>query len=157
MQRAEFIFLMIPLIVLAVSFFLLRCTGFLGAEALDNWNLPLRIALFLMFMLTASAHWGKGRPDLIRMLPPSLPNAAGLVTITGILEIAGAIGLLPPSTARLAAICLALLLLALFPANMRAARERLTIMGRPAPGLVIRGMIQLIFLMALAGVAAQNP
>ena len=50
---------MIPLIVLLISFAVLRLTGYLGLAPLDNWNLPLRIALFLMFMLTSSAHWGR--------------------------------------------------------------------------------------------------
>jgi uncharacterized membrane protein len=145
---------MVPLIVLVSSFVVLRAAGFLGVAALGNWDTALRIALCLMFLVTASAHWGKGRPDLIRMVPSGFPQAALLVTVTGILEILGAIGLLVPVTARLAAACLAVLLLALFPANVRAARERLTILGRPAPRLVVRGVIQVIFLAALLAVAA---
>jgi uncharacterized membrane protein len=64
------------------------------------------------------------------------------------------VGLLIPLTTRAAAICLAILLVGMFPANMRAARERLTILGRPAPGLVVRGALQLIFIGALIAVAA---
>jgi uncharacterized membrane protein len=144
---------MVPLIVLLVSFAILRSVGLLGISALNSVNLPLRIALFIMFLLTASAHWGKGRPDLVRMVPPAFPRPELLVTVTGILEILGAIGLLVPATSRLAAICLAVLLLALFPANIRAAREHLTILGRPVPGLFVRGLIQLVFISALATVA----
>jgi uncharacterized membrane protein len=91
----------------------------------------LRAALGLMFFLTASAHWGKRRRDPIRMVPPILPRPDLLVTVTGLLEISGATGLCIPSTARAAGICLALLLVALFPANIHAAREKLTIAGRP--------------------------
>jgi uncharacterized membrane protein len=144
---------MIPFIVLVVSFVALRSAGFLGVTALDNVDLPLRIALFLMFLLTASAHWGKGRPDLVRMVPPVFGHAEALVTITGVFEILGAIGLLLPLASRPAAVGLAILLLALFPANIRAAREHLTILGRPAPGLLVRGAIQLVFLSALVTVA----
>jgi uncharacterized membrane protein len=140
---------MIPLLVLLVSFAVLRGVGFLGVAALSDVNLPLRIALCLMFLLTASAHWGRGRADLIRMVPTVFSNPGALVTISGALEILGAIGLIVPWTARIAAACLGVLLLALFPANVRAARERLTIMGRPAPGLVMRGAIQVVFLAAL--------
>ena len=53
--------------VLLVSLAAFRVAGYLGVATLDNCNLPLRIALFLMFLVTASAHWGRGRPDLIRM------------------------------------------------------------------------------------------
>jgi uncharacterized membrane protein len=145
----------IPLFVLLASFAVLRAIGLLGVTALNNVDLPLRIALFLMFLVTASAHWGRGRPDLIRMVPPALPYPGMLVSITGVLEILGAAGLLVPVTVRAAAACLALLLLALFPANARAARAHLTILGRPAPGLMLRGAIQAVFLAALVVVMAQ--
>jgi uncharacterized membrane protein len=144
----------VPAVVLLASFARLRLAGFLGIAALDNWNLPLRIALFLMFLLTASAHWGRGRPDLIRMVPSVFPFPATIITITGVLEILGAVGLLLPLTARAAAICLAILLAAMFPANIRAAREDLTIMGRPATALPLRTLLQLMFIGALLAVAA---
>lgn len=140
---------MIPLIVLLVSFAALRCAGLLGVTMLNNVDLPLRLALFFMFLVTASAHWGRGRGDLIRMVPRAFPRAGLLVSITGFLEILGAFGLLLPATARIAAACLAILLVALFPANVRAARQRLTILGRPAPSLVVRGAMQAVFLAAL--------
>lgn len=118
---------MVPAIVLVVGFAVLRGAGFLGVAALNNWDTPLRVALSVMFLVTASAHWGRGRPDLIRMVPANFPSAGTIVTITGILEILGAVGLLIPFTARAAALCLAVLLLAMFPANIRAWREGLTI------------------------------
>ena len=147
---------MVPAIVLAASFVFLRCAGLLGVRALDNWDLPLRIAFCLMFLLTASAHWGKGRPDLIRMVPARFGNAAAIITITGILEILGAVGLLIPFTAQVAAICLANLLAVMFPANIRAARERITIMGRPATRLAIRAPMQAIFILALVAIAVHK-
>ena len=147
---------MVPAVVLVVSFAVLRCVGFLGVGVLDNWDVPLRVALFLMFLVTASAHWGRGRSDLIRMVPSVFPAAGTIITITGILEILGAVGLLVPLFARAAAICLAILLIAMFPANMRAARERLTILGRPAMSLAVRGANQLMFVIALLSVALKN-
>ena len=147
---------MVVLMVLLVSLAALRVTGFLGVAALDNWNLPLRLALCLMFMVAASAHWGRGRADLIRMVPAALPAPGILVTMTGLLEIAGAVGLLLPQTARAAAICLAVLLVALFPANVRAARHGFTILGRPAMSVAVRGAVQAVFIVALLGVAALN-
>lgn len=147
---------MIAALVLLVSLALLRLSGFLGLEPLNNWNLPLRIALFLMFILTASAHWGRGRPDLIRMVPAAFPAPNLIVTITGVLEILGGIGLLIPRTACVAAICLAVLLIAIFPANVRAARQGFTIMGRPAMSVPVRGSMQALFIAALVAVAVQN-
>jgi uncharacterized membrane protein len=147
---------MVPLFILLLSFVVLRGAGFLGVTALNNLDLPLRIAISLMFLVTASAHWGKGRPDLVRMVPPVFPHPSILVSVTGVLEILGAVGLLVSVTTRLAAVCLAILLVALFPANIRAAREHLTILGRPAPGLLVRGAIQVIFLSVLIIVIVRN-
>lgn len=149
--------IVIPFLVLLLSFALLRVAGLLGVSALNNVDWPLRIAFCLMFFLTASAHWGKGRADLIQMVPPNFPKPAMLVSTTGVFEILGAVGLLVPSTARWAAVCLAILLVALFPANVRAARHHLTILGRPTPGLLVRGLMQIIFIAALVVIAAHHP
>jgi uncharacterized membrane protein len=46
-------------------------------------------------------------------------------------------------------VCLAALLIALFPANVRAARENLTIGGRPATPLPLRAPLQLVFISVL--------
>lgn len=56
-----------------------------------------------MFLVTASAHWGVRSPDLVRMVPLTFPDAELLVTITGVAEIAGAVGLLVPRLAPWAA------------------------------------------------------
>lgn len=144
---------MAPLIVLVVSAVAFWLVGVAGVRMFHDPSLVLRAALALMFCLTASAHWGKRRPDLIRMVPSALPHPDWLVTITGVLEIVGAVGLLVPVTARAACICLAVMLVALFPANVRAAREQLTIAGQRVPNLPVRGLIQLVFLATLAAAA----
>jgi uncharacterized membrane protein len=144
---------MIPLIVLALLAVAFSLAGRLGVPFAWGWWTSLRMALAGMFFLTASAHWGKRRSDLVRMVPPVFPKPELLVTLTGILEVMGAIGLLLPSTARLAAFSLCLLLLCLFPANFRAAREKLTIGGRPVPALLPRAAIQVVFVAATLAVA----
>ncbi|MBV9266882.1 MAG: DoxX family protein [Acidobacteriaceae bacterium] len=144
---------MAPFVVLVVASLAFWLAGRLGVTTFQHISTVLRMALALMFLLTASAHWGKRRPDLIRMVPPQFPRPDLLVTISGMLEIAGAIGLLIPSTATAAAICLALLLLALFPANVHAARKNLTIAGQPVPGIAMRTAIQIVFVAALVSAA----
>ena len=49
-----------------------------------------------MFVVTARAHFGRQRADLVRMVPPGLPHPRGLVTATGALELLGALGLAVP-------------------------------------------------------------
>ena len=150
---------MIPLIVLLISTLLLRGIGAAGAGLLSSWTWCLRGGLALMFLFTASAHWGKRRGDLIAMVPRLFPRADLMVSVTGVLEILGAMGLLISGTATAAAVCLAVLLIALFPANVRAAREDLTIGGRPATPLPLRALLQLVFISALmvAGFAGALP
>jgi uncharacterized membrane protein len=140
---------MAPFIVLVASFVILRTAGFFGVAALANDLMCLRGALALMFFLTASAHWGSRRPDLVRMVPPAFRHPELLVTLTGVAEVVGAVGLLVPSLAPWAAGGLAALLVAVFPANVHAARQGLTIGGRPATPLVARAVLQVVFLAAL--------
>ncbi|MEC3916189.1 DoxX family protein [Nocardia sp. CDC160] len=138
---------MAPLIVLIVVTGLARIAGWLHAtDWLDSWPHAVRIGLAAMFALTASAHFLQPRRDgLIAMVPPRLPNPAALVTLTGFLELAGAIGLLIPWAAPLAAICLAVMLVFLFPANVRAARTGSDIQTMPLPA---RGLVQVLFIAA---------
>jgi uncharacterized membrane protein len=140
---------MLPFIVLVIATLLLRAIGVTGVGFLNSWAWCLRGGLALMFLLTASAHWGKQRGDLIAMVPRVFPRPDLLVSATGVFEILGAVGLLIPAIAPVAAACLAMLLIALFPANIRAARERLTIGGRPATVLPLRALLQLVFIVAV--------
>lgn len=144
---------MAPFLVLVFAAITFWSLGRAGVEAFEHSGSVLRIALGLMFLLTASAHWGKRRPDLIRMVPPAFPRPDRLVTITGVLELLGAIGLFIPRTAPAAAICLAALLIAMFPANVYAARHNLTIAGHRMPPLPVRAAIQVVLVAALAGAA----
>ncbi|GGS34233.1 MULTISPECIES: DoxX family protein [Actinokineospora] len=135
---------MAPLVVLIAVTALARLAGLVGVDWLDSWPHAARLGLAAMFLLTASAHFTEPRrTHLIAMVPPALPNPAALVTLTGVLEIAGAIGLLVPSTAKIAAACLAALLVAMFPANIRAARAGGGIKTMPLP---LRALVQLAFI-----------
>jgi uncharacterized membrane protein len=143
---------MVPFIVLVGLFALFSLLGYFQLPVHYGWWTSLRLALAGMFLLTASAHWGKRRTGLIRMVPPAFPRPDLLVTATGILELLGAIGLVLPMVARYAALGLALMLLAVFPANVHAARERLTIAGRHVESLVPRTLLQIVFLVATMAV-----
>lgn len=145
---------MVPLIALALGATLARLAGLAGVDALDGWHPALRVGLALMFVVTGCAHFGSGRrADLIAMVPPRLPRPALLVSVTGVLELAGAVALLVPATARPAAALLALLMVAMFPANVSAARRKLTLSGRPVTPLGARTVLQVVFLAAAIWIA----
>ncbi|MEV4758028.1 DoxX family protein [Micromonospora sp. NPDC049559] len=147
---------MAPLIALVAGFVAARLAGLAGVAALDGWHPALRVGLALMFLVTASAHFVKLRADLVAMVPPALPRPELLVTVTGLLELAGAVGLLIPATSRWAAAGLALLLLAMFPANVSAARRGLTLGGRPVTPIGRRTVEQVCYL-ALAVAVLVGP
>jgi uncharacterized membrane protein len=150
---------MAPLIVMLIGWLGARSLGFAGVwPQADSWNGALRIALAAMFMFTAVSHFHpRTRPDLIRMVPARLPAPAMLVSATGVLELLGAIGLLVPQALPAAAYGLMALLVAMFPANVQAAREGLMIAGRRAMPLLWRLPLQLFWIGALWWVRSPRP
>ena len=117
---------------------------------LRPWPVALRGGLAALFTTTGLAHFMGMRAELIAMVPPALPNPGLLVTITGVLELAGALGLLLRPTAPWAAGCLAALLVALYPANVYAALEGVT--TAPEDWLLPRTLMQVLWLAAAVAV-----
>lgn len=146
---------MAPLIVMLTLWLLVRALGAAGWIArAGTWKNALRFALAGMFVFTAASHFHPStRPDLVRMVPPVLPAPELLVTVTGVFEVAGAVGLLFRQSAPAAAWGLIALLAAMFPANAYAAREGLLIAGREASPLIWRLPLQLFWMWALWWVA----
>src|SRR5262245_35754567 len=140
---------MVPFYFMIVGIAIARVGGVLGVGALDDWHVATRAGLALMFVVTGSAHFTGTRRDLVRMVPPQLPNPEALVTLTGVAELAGAAGLVVPSTARLAAYALIVLLIAMFPANIHAAKIGHTIGGRPHTPMTFRAPLQLLWIALL--------
>lgn len=114
---------MAPLITLLTGSLLARIVGRLGVDYVDNWGRAIAVGLAAMFLVTGAAHFAPPlRAQLIAIVPPSLPAPGLLVSVTGVLELFGAVGLLLPATRVAAAGCLLLLMLVMFPANVYAAR-----------------------------------
>lgn len=141
-----------PFIALVAVTAILVGLGVAGVRPLRRWPVPLRGGLAAMFTLTGVAHFVGMREELISYVPPVLPEPALLVTVTGVLELAGAAGLLIRRTAPLAAGCLAALLVVMFPANLYAAFAGIATdpLSQPVP----RTLLQLIFLVAAIIVVA---
>lgn len=100
-----------------------RVAGWLGIDHVDSWPSAIAVGLAAMFVLTGVAHFVNPlRRDMVAIVPPRLPAPALLVTVTGVLELLGAVGLLYPPTRVPAAVGLFTLMLVMFPANVYAAR-----------------------------------
>jgi len=137
---------MLVLIVLVAFILLFRGLGFAGAPAFASWSSDVRDGLAVMLLFTASAHFTPMKEDLIRMTPPWVPLPRAMVFFTGLCELAGAIGLVIPATRRAAGIALILFFIAVLPANIHAARAKVTLRGRPATPLWLRVPMQILFI-----------
>ena len=137
---------MISLFVLVVSFIVLRGLGALGVKQLSSWRGSGRIALVIMFLFTGFSHFSSLKHDFAAMIPAPLPNDLWVIYLAGIFEIAGAVGLLIPRTRRLAAVCLVLLLVAMFPANVNAIINEIPLGGNAPTPLWLRAPMQLLYI-----------
>lgn len=140
---------MAVLIVLFASWLIFRGIGAVGVGALATWRHSAVYALAVMFVFTGIAHFNKMKHDLARMIPSAFPKPLLLIYITGVLEFLGAAGLLLPQFRRLAGICLAIMLVGLFVANVNAALKGVTLRGKPATSLWLRTPMQIFFIALL--------
>ena len=137
---------MAPLICLVVVTASARLAGWLGWHYTTGWPAAVAVGLAAMFVVTGVAHFAPPlRDGLIAIVPPGLPAPGLLVTMTGVLELLGAVGLLIPQTRVAAAACLALLMVAMFPANIYAAGAKRSEHAPHTP-LVPRTLMQALFL-----------
>jgi uncharacterized membrane protein len=103
-----------------------------------------RISLALLFLFTGLGHFVNPQP-MADMLPAWVPARVPIIYATGLLEWAGAAGLVVPRYSRVAGICLLAFLIAVFPANVFAALNHVAMGGHetgPAY-LFVRGPFQL--------------
>jgi len=144
---------MAPLIALLMGSIAARIAGWLGVGYANSWTAAIAVGLAAMFVLTGVAHFAPAmRRNLIAIVPPRLPAPGLLVTVTGVLELLGAAGLLLPATRVAAAVCLLALMLAMFPANVYASR----IPNPPTSmttRLSLRSAVEVVFLAAAVAVA----
>lgn len=80
----------------------------------------LRALLALAFVAAGILHFVRPR-TYVRIVPDYLPAPELLVSVSGVAEVLGGVGLLLPATRRAAGIGLVTLLLAIFPANVEMA------------------------------------
>lgn len=137
---------MVPLIALVVVTLGARLAGSLVWDYTNGWPAAVAVGLAAMFLITGIAHFVQPlRGGLIAIVPPNLPAPGLLVTTTGALELLGAAGLLIPQTRAAAAVCLAVLMVAMFPANVYAAGAKRSEHAPDTP-LVPRTLMQALFL-----------
>ena len=105
--------------------------------------LPLLVSGVLLHFFRAHA--------TASIIPPSIPAPMFFAVFTGVCEIAGAVGLFVPRSRRTAAFWIAIMMVAVFPANIYAAGQ--VIDGLHMPSVPVRLAMQVVYivLVLLAG------
>ncbi|RUO66268.1 Uncharacterized membrane protein [Pseudidiomarina planktonica] len=111
-----------------------------------TWQHSLRLSVAVVFVTTGIAHFTELKHDMLAMLPSPVPKQMWIIYATGLLEFAGAIGILVPRFAKLTGICLILFLICVFPANINAALNDIPFNDRPATPLFLRTFIQALLI-----------
>nr|WP_199754962.1 DoxX family protein [Amycolatopsis sp. WAC 04197] len=137
---------LVPVLMLIAVTATLSLLGVFGVRRLKPWPVAVRGGVAALFVTTGLAHFIGMREELVAMVPPALPAPGLLVTVTGVLELAGAAGMLWSRTAPWASAGLTLLLLGMFPANVyKALHGPVT---STMDELVPRSLMQVVFLAA---------
>lgn len=103
------------------------------------------ILLILLFIIAGINHFEN--PDFyVSIIPPYFPLHHELSSITGFLEIFGALGLLFAKTRKISGYGLVLLLIAIFPANIHMAMNPDNFPEYSPLSLYLRLPLQLLFI-----------
>lgn len=106
--------------ILILIFALLYVPNVFGFSFLPGAKAKMRVALGASFVIVGVLHF-VATDTFALIVPPFLPYKTEIVLLSGVFEILGGIALLTPRLQRLSAICLILLLIAVFPANIYMA------------------------------------
>jgi uncharacterized membrane protein len=108
-----------------------------------------RIALTAcaLFFMGAGVFHFRRPGSYVKIVPPFIPWPLAMVYISGAAEIAGGVGLLLPSLRRGAAWGLVVLLVAVFPANVYMALDRVQITANPLPDWLLWARLPLQFVL----------
>ena len=121
-----------------VFLFLLLVTPFVLLTAIQRFAAfeiaaakRARVGVTLFFLVTALAHFFNTEA-MAEMIPPSIPYRVELIYLTGIFELLGAVGVWIPRLVRLTGLLLIIMLIAVLPANIYSALNRVEYGGHGA-------------------------
>ena len=123
--------LLVLFLLLIVPYLLLSLAGRWSSKVQLAPSKRARVGLSLFFIFTGLGHFTRTQ-EMAAMLPLSVPYRIELVYLTGILELLGAIGVWIPRLTRLTGFLLILMLIALLPANIYSAINRVDFGGHKA-------------------------
>jgi uncharacterized membrane protein len=123
--------LLFLLLLLIAPYLLLTLVGSWVAGFKISPAKRARVSLSLFFIFTSIGHFIRTQ-EMAAMLPPAVSYRIGLIYLTGVLELLGAIGVWIPRLARSTGLLLILMLIGLLPANVYSAINRIDFGGHGA-------------------------
>lgn len=138
-----------PLIVLLLVF-VISLFGFKLSKGTFELAEAGRIAMSAMLLFTAIGHFAFSK-GMAMMVPDFIPNKVAVVYLTGLLEVAAAIGLFVPALRVWTGWLLILFLILVLPANIQASIKQInyqkgTLDGPGLSYLWFRVPLQLLFI-----------
>jgi uncharacterized membrane protein len=144
---------MAVLIVLLVTFALSVLARRIRSQP-ANYRACGRIALSIMFLFAGISHFWLA-DGMVKMLPEFFPFRTQIIYITGLIEIAFALGFLLPQSLRLTGILAIAFLIAVFPSNVYAAVNAIDFGGNGAgPAYLLFRVPMQIFLIGWVWVSS---
>ena len=137
-------FITTAILMATVAGFVLGARRGLSAFGWLQW--VLRVLAALPLLASGVLHFTR-TALMASMIPPVFPDHPRLVLLTGVFELAGAVGLLLPPFTRAASASLAVLMIVIFPANVVVAGQ--TIGGLHMPSVPVRLAMQVVYILLL--------
>jgi len=108
----------------------------------------------IAFVIAGIEHF-RGPQKFVEIVPPYFPFALFLVYLTGVMEIAGGLGIIYPETREIAGRLMALFLIAVYPANFYMWINDVPFNGTrlTTNGHLIRAVGQLLLIAAALGLS----
>ena len=120
--------LLFLLLLLTGPFLVITLLSYRSARFNLRLSTRARIGLTLFFLFTGIGHFIRTEP-MAAMLPPSIPYRVELIYLTGVFELLGAVGVWIPKFMKITGVCLILMMLAVLPANIYSALNRVEFGG----------------------------
>lgn len=138
---------LLPIAWLSATLLAFLLAGRRGYAHFGGWQRALRVLVAIPLLISGVFLHFLHANRVARIIPPIFPAHYFLAVFTGVCEVAGAIGLFVPSTRRTAALWLALLMIAVFAANIYVAGQ--TIGGLHMPSVPVRTAMQWVYLVLI--------
>ena len=120
--------LLVLLLLLTGPFLVITLLPYFSPQFNLRFSTRARIGLTLFFLFTGIGHFIR-TDAMAAMLPPSVPYRVELIYLTGVFELLGAIGVWIPRLMKITGVCLILMMLAVLPANIYSAFNRVEFGG----------------------------